>query len=76
MTWLDVVGLRSEKPIPGHGSHLPAPVDPDHGSDGHRFTIEAVNDIYGTSSPASDDLRWDDSAMITSYIVLISHHFV
>ena len=76
MTWLDMVGFRSENPIRERGPHLPALIDPDHGSDGHRFIIQAVNDIYGTYSPASDDLRWDDSAVITSYIVLISHCFV
>ena len=66
MTWLDVVGFRSEKTyyIRERGPHLTALIDPDHRSDGHRFIIQAVNDIYGTSSPASDDLRWDDSAVI------------
>jgi hypothetical protein len=68
--------LSGGKPIPEQGSYLPSLVDPDHGSDGHRFTIRSVIDIYGTSSPASYDLRWDDSAMITSYIVHISHCFV
>jgi G3E family GTPase len=36
-------------------------VDPDDGSDGRRFIIQAVNDLWDVL-PASDDLRWDDTA--------------
>jgi G3E family GTPase len=35
-------------------------VDPNDGSDGRRYIVQAVNDLWDVL-PASDDLRWDDT---------------